>query len=88
VRDFAECRATDDCAVPRALLGAWAVLLGKTNVALMFADWQSNNPIYRRTVIPWDERLTPGGSTGGGLVSEEVKSCCSTTSECLGTEPG
>ncbi len=45
---------------------AGAVLLGKTNVPPMLADWQSANPIYGRTNNPWDRDRTPGGSTGGG----------------------
>ena len=46
--------------------GAGAVLLGKTNVPPMLADWQSANPVYGRTANPWDLGRTPGGSSGGG----------------------
>jgi amidase len=69
VLDFAEFRAADDGWIARAVLGAGAVLLGKTNVAPMLADWQSTNPIYGRTVNPWNPDLTPGGSTGGGAAA-------------------
>jgi amidase len=69
VPDFADYRATDDGAVPTRVLGAGAVLLGKTNIPPMLADWQSANPIYGRTVNPWDGSLTPGGSTGGGAAA-------------------
>lgn len=51
------------------VLGAGAVLLGKTNVPTDAMDWQSNNPIYGRTVNPWDPARTPGGSTGGGAAA-------------------
>jgi amidase len=51
------------------VLGAGAVLLGKTNIPPMLADWQAANPIYGRTVNPWDPTLTPGGSTGGGAAA-------------------
>lgn len=47
------------------LLGAGAVLFGKTNVPLNLADWQSYNAIYGTTNNPWDLALTPGGSSGG-----------------------
>ncbi len=39
---------------------AGAVLLGKTNVPPMLADWQSANPIFGRTSNPWDLTRTPG----------------------------
>jgi len=45
------------------------VLLGKTNIPPMLSDWQADNPVYGRTVNPWDARLTPGGSTGGGAAA-------------------
>src|SRR5437773_9613773 len=48
---------------------AGAVLLGKTNVPPILADWQADNPIFGRTVNPWDPTRTPGGSTGGGAAA-------------------
>ena len=48
---------------------AGAVLLGKTNVPPMLADWQSANPIYGRTNNPWDLGRTPGGSSGGSAAA-------------------
>ena len=65
VPDFKDFVAADYGAIPQRVLGAGAVLLGKTNVPPMLADWQSTNPIYGRTVNPWNAALTPGGSTGG-----------------------
>jgi amidase len=63
------------------LRAAGAVLMGKTNVPPMLADWQSANPIYGRTNNPWDLGRTPGGSSGGsaaalaaGLTALEVGS--------------
>ncbi|HLZ26229.1 MAG TPA: amidase family protein [Chloroflexota bacterium] len=69
VPDWATYRATDDGAIAARVLGAGGVLLGKTNIPPMLADWQANNPIYGRTVNPWDAALTPGGSTGGGAAA-------------------
>jgi amidase len=58
-----------------------AVLMGKTNVPPMLADWQSANPVYGRSNNPWDLGRTPGGSSGGsaaalaaGLTALEVGS--------------
>jgi amidase len=69
VKDFANFRAADSGAIPTKVLGAGAVLLGKTNIAVMLGDWQSDNPVYGRTVNPWNADLTPGGSTGGGAAA-------------------
>jgi amidase len=69
VPDFKDYRATEMGAVPGSVLGAGAVLLGKTNVPPMLGDWQATNEIYGRTVNPWDPTRTPGGSTGGGAAA-------------------
>jgi amidase len=47
------------------LLGAGAVIFGKTNVPVMLADWQTFNPVFGTTSNPWDVSRTPGGSSGG-----------------------
>ncbi|HEY3792380.1 MAG TPA: amidase [Bradyrhizobium sp.] len=44
---------------------AGGVILGKTNVPLGLADWQSYNDIYGTTNNPFDLGRTPGGSSGG-----------------------
>lgn len=44
---------------------AGGVLLGKTNIPVGLADWQSVNPVYGRTNNPWDLGRSPGGSSGG-----------------------
>jgi amidase len=54
----------DALAVAR-LKSAGAVILGKTNVPLSLADWQSYNDIHGATNNPWDRTRTPGGSSGG-----------------------
>ncbi|MFZ5670420.1 MAG: amidase family protein [Pseudomonadota bacterium] len=51
------------------LKAAGAVILGKTNVPPMLADWQSDNPVYGRTNNPWDLGRSPGGSSGGGAAA-------------------
>lgn len=54
----------DATAVAR-LREAGGVLLGKTNPAMLAADWQTDNPVFGRTDNPWDPARTPGGSSGG-----------------------
>jgi amidase len=60
--------AADALAVAR-LKAAGAVVLGKTNVPVMLADWQSYNPIYGITSNPWDLARSPGGSSGGSAAA-------------------
>ncbi len=58
----------DALAIAR-LKDAGAVILGKTNVPPMLADWQSDNPVYGRTNNPWDPARSPGGSSGGSAAA-------------------
>jgi amidase len=51
------------------LLGAGAVVFGKTNVPVMLSDWQSFNPVYGTTSNPWDLSRVPGGSSGGSAAA-------------------
>ncbi len=60
--------AEDAVAVAR-LKAAGAVILGKTNVPIRLADWQSYNDIYGTTNNPWDVGRTPGGSSGGSAAA-------------------
>src|SRR5205085_7484840 len=62
-KDF---RSEHDAPVAARVKAAGAVIMAKTNVPPMLADWQANNPVYGRTNNPWDATRTPGGSTGGG----------------------
>ena len=48
---------------------AGGVILGKTNVPLNLADWQSYNDIYGTTNNPYDLGRTPGGSSGGSAAA-------------------
>jgi len=56
--------AEDALAVAR-VKAAGGVILGKTNVPVGLADWQSYNPIYGTTNNPFDLSRSPGGSSGG-----------------------
>jgi len=65
-KDF---RSEHDAPVTVRVKAAGAVVMAKTNVPQMLADWQSANPVYGRTNNPWDVTRTPGGSTGGGAAA-------------------
>lgn len=47
------------------LLDAGAVILGKTNLPQMAMANECENPLYGRTVNPFDADRSPGGSSGG-----------------------
>ena len=67
---FRDHRAVADTAVVHRLRRAGAIIVGKSNVHFMLADFgQSANELYGRTNNPWDVGRTPGGSTGGGAAA-------------------
>jgi amidase len=63
---WADFRLEHDAPVTVRAKAAGAVIMAKTNVPPMLADWQAANPVYGRTSNPWDPSRSPGGSTGGG----------------------
>ncbi len=69
VLDPAQARATEDAANVQQLRGAGAIVIGKTNVPVANADWQTVNPRFGRTTNPYDPARTSGGSTGGGAAA-------------------
>ncbi len=67
---FRDYVADADAAVVRRLRAAGAIIVGKTNVHFMLADFgQTANELYGVTNNPWDLTRTPGGSTGGGAAA-------------------
>src|SRR5215831_6024888 len=54
-----------DAVVVQRLKAAGAIILGKTNVPVNLADWQSYNDVYGTTNNPYNHGRTPGGSSGG-----------------------
>jgi amidase len=66
---FADYVARQDSPVVLRLKAAGGVLVGKTNVATMLGDWQSNNPLFGRTSNPWNLHRTAGGSSGGAAAA-------------------
>lgn len=61
--------AKEDASLVARLREAGAVILGKTNVPELCADFQTDSPIFGTTRNAWDARRTAGGSTGGGAVA-------------------
>ena len=65
VPEFRNNIADTDSAVVEKYRAAGAVVIGKTNVPLLLADWQSFNSLHGTCNNPWDLTRTPGGSSGG-----------------------
>ncbi len=66
---FRNWRPDFDALAVQRLKAAGAIILGKTNVPVGLADWQSTNPVYGTTNNPWDFGRTPGGSSGGSAAA-------------------
>ncbi len=67
---FADYVADADATLVRRLKEAGAIVVGKTNVHFMLADFgQTANELYGVTNNPWDAGRTPGGSSGGGAAA-------------------
>jgi amidase len=67
---FKDYVADADATVVQRLRRAGAIIVGKTNVHFMLADFgQTANEVYGVTNNPWDVTRTPGGSTGGGAAA-------------------
>jgi amidase len=67
---FKDYVADADATVVQRLKHAGAIIVGKTNVHFMLADFgQTANEVYGVTSNPWDLTRTPGGSTGGGAAA-------------------
>jgi len=67
--EFRDNVAASNATVVDRLIGAGAVIFGKTNVPPGLMDGQSWNPVYGRTNNPWDLGRTPGGSSGGSAAA-------------------
>jgi len=61
--------AGEHAEVVRLLTDAGAIVFGKTNLPTYGMDFQTVNPVYGQTNNPWDNRLTPGGSSGGAAAA-------------------
>jgi amidase len=66
---FKELPVERDALAVERLKRAGGVFLGKTNVPVALADWQSYNPVYGTTNNPWDLTRSPGGSSGGSAAA-------------------
>jgi amidase len=67
---FEDYIADSDATVVTRLKESGAIVVGKSNVAAMLADFaQTSNELYGTTNNPWDLTRTPGGSSGGAAAA-------------------
>ena len=59
----------EDAPVVARLKAAGAIILGKTNLPTLAADYQCDNSIFGRTNNPHNGEYTPGGSSGGSAAA-------------------
>lgn len=57
--------AREDSPVVANLRRAGAVIIGRTNTPAFSMRWFTDNALHGRTLNPWSEGHTPGGSSGG-----------------------
>jgi amidase len=62
---FKDVIARDDSPVVANLRRAGAVILGRTNTPAFSFRWFTENALHGRTLNPWSQAHTPGGSSGG-----------------------
>lgn len=61
--------STEDAPVVAKLKQAGAIILGKTNLPTLAADYQCNNELFGKTNNPHNLDYTPGGSSGGSAAA-------------------
>jgi amidase len=69
IPQFKDNIATTDSDTVAKYKAAGAHFMGKTNVPLQLADFQSYNDIYGTTNNPWNTQRIPGGSSGGSAAA-------------------
>ncbi|MDE1179202.1 amidase family protein [Paraburkholderia sp.] len=57
------------------LLKAGAVIVGRTNTPAFSMRWFTDNALHGRTLNPWNDTLTPGGSSGGASAAVAAGMC-------------
>lgn len=62
---FADVTATEDAPLVRNLRNAGAIIIGQTNTPEFSMRGTTDNPLRGRTYNPWNDQISPGGSSGG-----------------------
>ena len=67
--EYKHTRAANNALAVERFARAGANVFGKSNVPTLLADWETSNPVYGKTVNPWNPARTPGGSSGGAAAA-------------------
>ncbi len=62
---FRDLIATEDAPFVKNLRGEGAIVVGRTNTPEFSMRATTDNPLRGRTLNPWDDQGSPGGSSGG-----------------------
>jgi len=65
VEAYRDVVATEDAPVVANLKRAGAIVIGRTNTPEFSFRATTDNPLHGRTLNPWDDEISPGGSSGG-----------------------
>lgn len=66
---FANLMADENCPLADRLHEAGGIVIGRTNTPEFSMRGTTDNPLHGRTINPWEEQLSPGGSSGGAGVA-------------------
>ena len=70
LRIQADVVASDDSPVVSNIRRAGGIILGRTNTPAFSLRWFTNNALHGQTLNPRNREITPGGSSGGGVMAE------------------
>jgi amidase len=59
----------EDSPLVAHLRNAGAIIVGRSNTPAFSLRWFTDNDVHGRTLNPFDERFTPGGSSGGAAAA-------------------
>lgn len=69
IEAFKDLVASEDAPLVANLRRAGAIIVGRNNAPSFSLRWFTDNALHGRTLNPWDETLTPGGSSGGAAAA-------------------
>ena len=73
VAAFKDNIATENSPVVDLYKAAGAIPIGRTNTPEFSLRWHADNPLWGQTMNPWNEAVTPGGSSGGAAIVDSVR---------------